>query len=102
MSILANLSEGFRSGVRRAGDLSIRYSRIGRIRFEIVAIKKEVEELLIEVGGRVYDMAVRGNDISIRADKELQQKIERIKELETELTELKIRLKQKEECKQKS
>jgi hypothetical protein len=58
-----------------------------------VAIKKEVEELLIEVGGRVYDTAVRGTEINVRSDKQLQQKIERIKELEDELTELKIRLK---------
>lgn len=92
MSLLGLVGKGMRSGIRRATDLSVKYSKVGRIRFEIVAVKKEIEEQLIELGGRVYESACKMRESSVLLDKEMQKNIERLKELEEELKELKIRL----------
>ncbi len=88
----ADLKKGLRTGYKTASDKTVQLTRIGRIRVELLAVKKEIEELMLELGGRVYEDALESSGNSVRIDQDMQRNIERIKSLQEELDILQDRL----------
>ncbi len=86
MSLLEKLKKGFRTGWQSASDKTSEYTRMGRIKIDMLGIKKEIEEKFIELGGRVYHNATQTQQFNIKKDKMLMQIIEQLKELENELS----------------
>jgi hypothetical protein len=89
-SVKQNLQRGFKS----ATDLTKEYTKIGRIRMEIMAVKKEIEEKLIELGGRIYDEVIRTETEEITLDTRMLHAIQKLKDLEDELIILNKKLDQ--------
>ncbi|HGY54070.1 MAG TPA: hypothetical protein ENK44_00065 [Caldithrix abyssi] len=85
MSLWENLKKGVLEGLQAASDKTSEYTRIGRIKIDVLGLKKEIEEKFVELGGRVYHNAIEKKIFSIEDDKEIQQLIEQLKDLEAEL-----------------
>ncbi|MEJ2544894.1 MAG: hypothetical protein P8Y99_12580 [Calditrichaceae bacterium] len=85
MTLWTNIKKGLMDGIHTATDKTSEYTKIGRIKIDILAVKKEIEEKLLELGGRLYDQVVEKNKYDVRNDKYIIQLIEQIKELENEL-----------------
>jgi len=85
MTLWANIKKGFMEGIQSASDKTSEYTRIGRIKIDILGVKKEIEEKLLELGGRLYDQIAEKRNYDIQNDKYILQLIEQIKELEIEL-----------------
>ena len=85
MTLWTNIKKGFMDGLQSATDKTSEYTRIGRIKIDILGVKKEIEEKLLELGGRLYDLVAEKQNFNIENDKYILQLIEQIKELEIEL-----------------
>lgn len=77
--------EQLRKGLKKAGDKTSGYTRMGRIKIDILGLKREIEEKFIELGGRVYHLGGEQKQIDLYKDKEIAHLIEQIKEFEQEL-----------------
>jgi hypothetical protein len=73
--------------LQSASDKTSEYTRIGRIKIDVLGIKKEIEEKFIELGGRVYHNVTEKNKTCIDKDIEIGQLILQIKELQKEFAE---------------
>ncbi len=93
MSLWEKIKKGLLEGLQAATDMTTEYTRMGRIKIDVLGLEKEIEEKLIELGGRVYHNAVEKNIFTIKTDKEIQQLLAQIKELEEELKEYEEELK---------
>lgn len=85
MSLWENLKKGLLDGLQSATDRTSEYTKIGRIKIDILGLKKEIEEKLIELGGRVYHNITEKQIANCEGDLPIEQLIEQIKELEVEL-----------------
>lgn len=85
MSLWENLKKGLLEGLQSATDKTSEYTKIGRIKIDMLGIKKEIEEKFIELGGRVYHNSVERNESCIDKDLQIGQLILQIKELEQDL-----------------
>ena len=85
MTFWINVKKRLQGGIQSATDKTSEYTKIGRIKIDILGIKKEIEERLIELGGRLYQLVSEEQSFEITKDKYLLQLIEQIKELEKEL-----------------
>ncbi len=77
-----------------AGNKTVEITKVGRVKIDILALKKELEEKLVELGGRVYHSTINSNTIDLNSDKKIKQLIEQIKELEVELNNYEISLRE--------
>ena len=59
-------------------------TKIGRVKIEIIATKRDIEKLFIELGGRFYNDFER-NSTDIYKDKEIKNLISKVKEKEKHL-----------------
>ena len=87
MSLWENLKKGIVDGFQSASDKTSEYTKIGRIKIDVLGIKKEIEEKFVELGGRVYHNVSEKNETCIDKDMEIGQLILQIQELEKELSE---------------
>jgi hypothetical protein len=85
MSLWSNIKKGLIDGIHMATDKTSEYTKIGRIKIDILGVKKDIEEKLLELGGRLYDQVVEKENFDIKSDKYIMQLIEQVKELENEL-----------------
>lgn len=85
MPLWENLKKGLIDGIHSATDKTREYTKIGRIKIDILGVKKEIEDRMLELGGRLYHLVVENNSYEIQKDKNILQIIEQLKELEHEL-----------------
>ncbi len=85
MSLWENLKKGLLDGLQSASDRTSEYTKIGRIKIDVLGLKKEIEEKFIELGGRVYHNITEKQLTNCDGDLQIEQLIEQIKELEIEL-----------------
>jgi hypothetical protein len=85
MSLWEHLKKGLMEGIQTATDKTSEYTKIGRIKIDVLGVKKEIEEKLQELGGRLYHLIVEDQSYDIKKDKHIMQLIEQVKELEEEL-----------------
>lgn len=85
MTLWEKLKKGFIEGVQTASEKTSEYTRIGRIKIDVLSLKKEIEEKFIELGGRTYHFVTEEKKYNLKEEKDIAQLIERIKELEAEL-----------------
>jgi len=92
MSLWENLKKGLLDGLHSASDKTSEYTKIGRIKIDVLGLKKEIEEKFIELGGRVYHNVAEENKKCIDDDLQIGQLILQIKELEKELNDYDVEL----------
>ena len=60
-------------------------TKIGRIKIDILGVKKEIEEKMLELGGRVYDRYLKSKSLNFEMHQDIQSLINDIEALEKEL-----------------
>lgn len=79
---------------KKANAKSNELTRIGRIKLDILAVKKEIEEKLLELGGKIYEEFKKEEDSELLRQLPIRHLFEQIKELEEELENYKHKLEQ--------
>ncbi|MFQ5754186.1 MAG: hypothetical protein ACE5HI_19540 [bacterium] len=100
-----DIAKTIREGVDTVVEKTEELTRIGKIRVDIINIKRNIEKNFSELGGKAYHLMTEEKKIQIADDKEVKEVIECIKILEKELQNKKLELekiKTKEEVKDKS
>ena len=85
--IRSGLTDGFHSLSEKTGEMT----KIGRLKLEIIAIKRDIEKAFIELGGRVYHGF---RDKSILDDLDIKDFVKGIKKKETKLKTLEEKIDQ--------
>lgn len=85
MTLFEKIKKGLIDGFNAASDITSEYTKIGRIKIDILGVKKEIEEKMLELGGRVYDNISQNNIYSFDNDTKVNALVAQIKELEQEL-----------------
>jgi len=96
--IMANLwddiTKTIREGVDSVVEKTEELTKIGRIKVDIINIKRNVEKSFAELGGKVYHLIVEEKAGQIADNKDVKEIIECVKILEKELREKNEQLKQ--------
>ncbi len=86
-----SLSKIVVEGYNNISDKAEEVTKIGRIKIEIIAAKRDIEKLFVELGGRFYNnFDSKKNELF--NDKEIIKLIEKVKEKESELDVLKKKI----------
>ena len=88
--IKSNIVKGYQSVSEKTGELT----RIGRIKLEIIATKRDVEKAFIELGGRVYHSIKNNSQNEILEDQAVVKLVDKIKEKEENLKNLEEKVEQ--------
>jgi cell division protein FtsB len=75
------LSDATKSALKEAEDLT----RGGRLKMDILRLSRDIEKGLARLGGAVYDRMTKQPDASVAVDDELQQLVQEIRRLESEM-----------------
>jgi len=89
-NIRSNIVKGYRSVSEKTGELT----KIGRLKLEIIATKRDLEKAFIELGGRVYDSFKNHSQNEILGKPPVLILIEKIKEKEKNLKDLEEKVEQ--------
>jgi len=86
-----SLSKIVVDGYNNISDKAEEVTKIGRIKIEIIATKRDIEKLFVELGGRFYNnFDSKKNELF--KDEEILKLIEKVKEKESELDVLKKKI----------
>ena len=93
-SLWDDIAKTIREGLDTVVEKTEELTKIGRIRVDIINIKRNVEKNFAELGGRVYHLFVEEKKTEVAGDKEVKEIIECVKILEKELADKKRELEQ--------
>jgi len=86
-----SLSKMVAEGYNNISDKAEEVTKIGRIKIEIIATKRDIEKLFVELGGRFYNNYA-DKKIDFRKNEEILKLIEQVKEKENQLEILKSKI----------
>lgn len=89
--IIDSLSKLVVEGYQNISEKADEVTKIGRTKIEIIAAKRDIEKLFVELGGRFYNN-FNSKKIDLYQDKEILELISQIKEKENELEKLKEKI----------
>ncbi|MFZ5519364.1 MAG: hypothetical protein ACOY90_22215 [Candidatus Zhuqueibacterota bacterium] len=92
MSFLDDLSNFFKKGVTVVAQKTDEYAKIGKIKVDIIGIKRDIDKNFTELGGRVYQLIVDENDTNIASNNDVKMIISTVNELHTKLQIKKVEL----------
>ena len=84
-SFWQSLKSALKDGVQTVSDKTEELAKIGRIKIEIIAVKRDIEKSFTEIGGRVYDILKEKKKITIPKDKDIRNLVEQIEKYEEKL-----------------
>jgi prefoldin subunit 5 len=87
-----SLKKNIQQGVQTVSEKTDELTKIGRLKIEVIAVKRDIEKLFVELGGRVYDILQNQEKASISKDDEIKKLVERIENFEKKLHELEERI----------
>jgi len=84
----------FRAGMKMVSKKADELTRIGRLKLEIVAVKRDIEKGFIELGGRLYHKIDQEQKYEIKEDSEVMGLITKIRGHEDRLEDLEDKIKE--------
>jgi hypothetical protein len=88
------LIKGFSRQLKKANRKSAEITKISKIKVEILSVKREIEEKLLELGAKTYEQFKQGKDSELLSELPIRHLTEQLKELEVELKKYKRQLEQ--------
>ena len=88
------LMQKFGRQFNKANKKSIELTQVSKIKVEILSVKREIEEKLLELGGRTYEKLKTEQDSNLLKILPIRHLTEQLKELEAELEKYKQELEQ--------
>lgn len=86
-----SLSKLVVEGYNNISDKAEEVTKIGRVKIEIIATKRDIEKLFVELGGKFYDN-FGDKKTDLRKDESILKLIKKIKEKEKQLEVLKTKI----------
>lgn len=96
--IKKSMSDGYKNLSEKTGEMA----QLGRLKIEMIALKRDIEKAFVELGGRVYHGLEEKHDDDILADLRIKNLVKDIKSLEIKLKTLEKKVEQVREHRMKS
>ena len=85
MPFLDDLAKFFKKGITVVARKTDEYTKIGKIKVEIIGIKRDIEKRFGELGGRTFQLIAEESNTKIATNDEVKSIIEAIKQLNEKL-----------------
>ena len=85
MPFLDDLTKLFKKGITVVARKTDEYTKIGKIKVEIIGIKRDIEKRFSELGGRTFQLIAEEGNTKIATNDEVKSIIEAIKQLNEKL-----------------
>ena len=93
-SVLDEMLDKIKEGAVTIADKTDEYTRIGKLKVEMVSLKRNTEATFTALGAKAYHLIVNEKQVNITKDEEVKNYIEKIKDLEKEMTDKKEKIEQ--------
>jgi hypothetical protein len=100
-SLFEDIRNGIRDGIEFVADKTDEYTKIGKIKVEILSIQRNIEKSFSELGGRVYDLFGQDAKGQIAGDEQVVTLVGALKDLEKKLDDKKDEIKAVKDEKEK-
>jgi hypothetical protein len=84
-----DVRDGIRDGIELVVDKTEEYSKIGKIKVDIIGLNRNIEKRFSELGGRAYEILKENSRKSVGADEEVKRLVDELAEFEKSLDEKK-------------
>ena len=84
-SLLEDITKGIKEGITVVADKTDEYTKIGRLKVDILGIKRNIEKQFTELGGRVYHAIKVEKVKNSNEDDKVKELVSKISELEKKL-----------------
>ncbi len=92
MGFWDDLSNQIKKGISTVAKKTDEYTKIGKIKVDIIGIKRDIDKKFNELGGKVYQLIAEENNSKVAANEEVKKIIESVKQLNQSLEEKKNEL----------
>ena len=92
MSFWEDLSRVFKKSVSVVAKKTDEYTKIGKIKVDIIGIKRDIDKQFNSLGANVYRLIVEESNTRVASNEEVKKILEKTKELNKTLTEKKEEL----------
>ena len=92
MILLDKIKKGLIGGFHAASDITSEYTKMGRLKIDVIGVKKVIEEKMLELGGRVYDKVNNEHKLNFKNEETINKIIIEINHLEKELKKYELKL----------
>jgi hypothetical protein len=82
-----NLKKGLEQGIKTITEKTEELTEMGRLKLEIMSMKREIEKDFVELGGRIYQMMKENKSVNVTQNSEIQALVEKVKTEEKKLDE---------------
>jgi len=92
MSFWDDLSKVFKKSVSVVAKKTDEYAKIGKLKVDIIGIKRDIEKQFNLLGANVYRLIIEENNTRVASNEEIKEVIDKVKELNNTLDEKKAEL----------
>lgn len=92
MSFWDDVTSVFKKGVSVVAKKTDEYTKIGKIKVDIIGIKRDIDKQFTLLGGKVYQLIVEENNTKVANNDEVKQAVNAVKDLNQKLVEKKEEL----------
>lgn len=92
MSFWEDLMNFFKKGVSTVAKKTDEYTKIGKIKVDIIGIKRDIDKKLNELGGKTYQLIAEDNNTKVASNEEIKTIIVNVRELNQKLEDKKNEL----------
>jgi hypothetical protein len=89
-----NFKKKFQEGVQTVSEKTEELTRIGRLKLQIIAVKRDIEKSFTELGGRTYEILISANKKEIEKNPDIGSIVDEIREQEMKLQQLETDVKE--------
>jgi hypothetical protein len=90
-SLWENLKKGLEQGIKTISEKTEELTEMGRLKLEILSVKRDIEKQFIELGGRSYQILKTDGTARIDQDTPIKELVEKIRMQEKKLDELNLK-----------
>lgn len=87
MGFLDDLANLFKKGVSVVAKKTDEYTKIGKIKVDIIGIKRDIDKKFNELGGKTFQLIAEENNSKVAANEEVKTIISDVKNLNQKLEE---------------
>lgn len=99
-TLFDDISKGIKEGITIVADKTDELTKIGRLKVEILGIKRNIEKKFTELGGRVYHAITVDKVANVGKEAEAKRLITEIRELEANLNDKNAEIEKVKETKE--
>ena len=88
-SLWEDIRDGIRDGIELVVDKTEEYSKIGKIKVDIIGMKRNIEKRFSGLGGRTYEILKENKKKNVGADADVKRLVDELMQLEKSLDDKK-------------